>query len=90
MTAGTAITDALNNLDPDSQNSTGGQMLKNATTSGLKALVTSSVTAYAGYSADLARVDGAGGLMTSFSYGFAEGFKAFFGWADDAIVYIWE
>ena len=64
--------------------------IKNATTSGLKALVTSSVTAYAGNAADLARVDGAGGLRPSFTFGFAEGFKAFFGWADDAVIYVWE
>lgn len=90
VTIGTAITDTLNNWDPDSKKTTKDQMIKNATTSGLKALVTSSITAYVGYAADLAKIDGAGGLMPNFTYGFAEGFKAFFGWADDAVIYVWE
>ena len=65
-------------------------MLKNAGISGAKALVTSSVSAYVGYSADLAKIDGAGGLMPSFTYGFAEALKTFLGWADDAVIYVWE
>jgi len=34
--------------------------------------------------------DGCGGLMPSLTLGFGEGIKAFFGAADDALVYIWE
>ena len=90
VAVGTVVTGAMNNWDPDSANLSTQDILKNATTSGAKGLLTSSMTAYVGYSADIARIDGCAGLMPSFSYGFAEGMKAFFGWADDALVYIWE
>ena len=43
-----------------------------------------------GYASDLAVINGASGLMPTYTFGFGEGVKAFFGWADDAIVYIWE
>lgn len=89
-TIGTTITDLLNNLDPDSQSLTREQMVNNATSSGLKALLTNSLTAYVGYSADLANLSGTGGLMPSFSFGFAEALKIFFGWVDDAVIYVWE
>ena len=100
VTVGTAVTDTLNNLDPDSQNSNGKQILKNATSSGIKALFTSSLTACVGagvggidyYSGALVGgvANGCGGLMPSLTLGFGEAIKAFFGWADDAVIYLWE
>lgn len=87
VTVGTAITDWMNNLDPDSTNSTAKEIAVNAISSGGKALVTSSLTAYVGYASDLAITNG---LMPTYTYGFGEAVKAFFGWVDDAIVYIWE
>ncbi len=90
VAVGTMITDVMNNLDPDSVNSTVQEIASNAITSGKKALATSSVTAFMGHASDLAVADGANGLMPTFSYGFGEAVKTFFGWIDDAIVYIWE
>ena len=90
VTVGTAVTDIMNNLDPDSANSTAKEIALNAITSGGKALVTSSLTAYMGYASDLAAINGANGLMPTYTRGFGEAVKAFFGWLDDALVYIWE
>ena len=90
VTTGTAITDWMNNLDPDSTNSTAKEIAVNAISSGGKALVTSSLTAYVGYASDFAIKNGANGLISGYTYGFGESVKAFFGWVDDAIVYIWE
>ena len=90
VTVGTAVTDVMNNLDPDSANSTAKEIASNAITSGGKALVTSSLTAYLGYASDLAAINGANGLMPTYTRGFGEAVKAFFGWLDDALVYIWE
>ena len=42
------------------------------------------------YAADLAQRTGAYGLMPTFTYGFAEAFKAFGSWLDDALVYLGE
>ena len=89
VTVGTTITDVMNNLDPDSHNSTAQEIASNAITSGSKALVTSSLTAYMGYASDLAAINGANGLMPTYTIGFGEAIKAFFGWADDALVYVW-
>ena len=47
-------------------------------------------TAYMGYASNLAVIDGANGLMPTYKLGFGESVKAFFGWIDDALVYIWE
>ena len=90
VTVGTAITDTMNNWDPDSANSTTKEIVSNAAVSGGKALVTSSITAYMGFASDLAVIDGAGGLMPTHTFGFGEAVKAFFGWIDDALVYTWE
>jgi hypothetical protein len=100
VTVGTAVTDVMNNLDPDSANSTAQEIVSNAITSGGKALVTSSLTALVGSGIggvnyktgnfEGAIVDGCGGLMPSLTFGFGEGIKNFFGWMDDAMVYIWE
>ena len=90
VTVGTAVTDVMNNLDPDSANSTAKEIASNAIISGGKALVTSSLTAYMGYASDLAAINGANGLMPTYTRGFGEAVKAFFGWLDDALVYIWE
>ena len=90
VTVGTTITDVMNNLDPDSANSTAQEIAADAFKSGARALVTSSVTAYVGYASDFAVVDNAMGLMPSYTFGFGEAIKAFFGWADDAVVYVWE
>ena len=90
VTVGTAVTDVMNNLDPDSANSTAKEIASNAITSGGKALVTSSLTAYMGYASDLAAINGANGLMPTYTRGLGEAVKAFFGWLDDALVYIWE
>lgn len=59
-------------------------------TYGGKAVVTSSLTAYMGHASDLAVKDGAMGLRPTHTFGFGEVVKAFFGWVDDALVYIWE
>ena len=90
VTVGTAVTDFMNNLDPDSSNSTVREMVSNAFTSGGKALVTSSLTAYMGHSSDLAVFNSGYGGMPTYTYGFGEAVKAFFGWVDDAMVYLWE
>ena len=90
VTVGTVITDVMNNLDPDSVNYTAKEIATNAIISGGKALVTSSVTAYMGYASDLAVANGANGLTPTYTFGFGEAVKAFFGWIDDAFVYIWE
>lgn len=68
--------------------------------SGVKALVTSSLTAcigkgVGGIDYDLGTpygsvADGYGGLMPTLTVGFGEGVKAFFGWADDAVIYVRE
>jgi hypothetical protein len=42
-----------------------------------------------GYASDLAAGSYAHGLMPTYTFGFGEGVKAFFGWLDDALVYIW-
>ena len=90
VTVGTAVTDVLNYLDPDSTDSTAQEIVTNALTSGGKALVTSSLTAYMGYTSDIAATNGANGLMPSYTYSFSEAIKNFYGWLDDALVYIWE
>ena len=97
---GTVVTDVLNNLDPDSANSSGQQIINNAASSGLKALATSSVTAFIGVAAgginyqtgmfEGAMITGCDGLMPGFTPGFGESIKAFFGAVDDALVYLWE
>lgn len=100
VATGTFITDALNNIDPDSVNSSMEQMIANARSSGMKALLTSSMTACVGagvggvnYNAGIiegAVANGCGGLMPNLTLGFGEGVKAFFGWSDDAVIYLWE
>jgi RHS repeat-associated protein len=90
VTLGTAVTDLMNNLDPDSVDSTATEIASNAITSGGKALVTSSLTAYMGYASTSAVSNGANGLMPQYTFGFGESVKAFFGWLDDALVYLWE
>ena len=87
---GTTITDVLNTWDPDSASLTADEIVNDALTSAVKAAVTSTVTGYMGYAADLAATDGAGGLMPTFTIGFRECYKAFWGWADDAMVYLLE
>ena len=85
------MTGMLNNLDPYSADSTMDQIAIGAFTSGGKALVTSSLTAFMGYASDVALMDNTiKELMPTFTYGFSEGLKAFYGWLDDAVVYIWE
>ena len=42
------------------------------------------------HASDLAAINGANGLMHTYTRGFGETVKAFFGWLDDALVYIWE
>jgi len=86
---GTAVTDVLNNIDPNSTNSTAREIASNALISGGKALVTSSLTAYMGCASNLAVANGAYGLMPTYTYAFGESVKAFFGWLDDALVYVW-
>ena len=68
--------------------------------SGAKALITSSMTACVGAGVggvnyhtgviEGAIANGCGGLMPTLSLGFGEGIKAFFGWLDDAIIYLCE
>ncbi len=64
--------------------------MDNAISSGGKALITSSVTAYVGFASDLAVIDGANGLMPTYTLGFGESVKSFFSWLDDALVYVME
>ena len=89
VATGTAVTDMLNNLDPDSKNSSYSEIRNNAFASGLRGLATASVTAFVGYASDFAVYDGCGGLMPQYTRGFGEAIKAFFGWLDDAVVYTW-
>ena len=90
VTVGTAITDGLNNIDPYSSNSTVQEMSENAFSSGGKALMTSALTAFMGHASEVAIPDGCGGLMPTYTYGFGEAVKTFFGWLDDAMVYLME
>ena len=97
--AGSAITDVLNNIDPDSANKTPDAIKANAITSFGKAVVTSTATAFwntaiGGYNYNTgafegALANGANGLMPTLTPGFGEGIKAFFGALDDAMVYVW-
>ena len=76
------------------------QMIANARSSGMKALLTSSMTACVGagvggvnYNTGIiegAVANGCGGLMPNLTLGFGEGVKAFLGWSDDAVIYLWE
>ena len=100
VATGTFVTDTLNNIDPDSANSPISQVMKNSVTSGMKALASSSLTASIGkgvgginyYTGEIegAVANGCGGLMPTLTLGFGEGIKAFFGWIDDAVIYLWE
>ena len=87
VTVGTTVTNVMNNWDPDSTDSTAQEIATNAITSGGKALVTSSITAYMGYASDLAISNGANKLMPTYTFSFGESVKAFWGWIDDALVY---
>lgn len=68
--------------------------------SGVKALVTSSMTACIGAGVggvnyhtgviEGAVATGCEGLMPELTLGLGEGIKAFFGWSDDAVIYLWE
>ena len=86
----TTITGFMNNLDPDSHSTSGEKIAEDALISGGKAIVTSSVTAFVSHASDLAVASRADGLMPEYSFAFGEAVKAFFGWADDAVIYIWE
>ena len=96
---GTAITMGLNNLDPDSSNSSGREIAVSAAVSSGKALFTSGITYFWGEAiggidyktGDIlgAAKDGSSGLMPTLTVGFAEGLKAFWGAVDDAFVYVW-
>ena len=64
-----------------------------ASTSGsaaLKGAVTGSVTQIMSNAVDIGVASHANNLMPELTPGFGEGLKAFFGWADDALVYLWE
>ena len=58
--------------------------------SGGKALAMSTITTYMGSAADMAVENVESGLMPEFTYGFGVAVKTFFGWLDDAMVYLWE
>ena len=91
VAVGTTITELMNLWDPYSANSSFDQIKNNVISSTKKALVTSSLTVFMGYSSDVALMDNTiKELMPTFTYGFSEGLKAFYGWLDDAVVYIWE
>ncbi|MBE6645184.1 MAG: RHS repeat-associated core domain-containing protein, partial [Ruminococcaceae bacterium] len=97
--AGTTVTMILNNLDPDSANSTAFEIAMEAKKSAIKATATSMITAsigagVGGINYNMGTLyggvaDGCGGLMPSLTLGLGEGIKAFFGAVDDALVYIW-
>ena len=87
VAVGTAITGVMNNIDPDSKNLTGKEIVNNACVSGIKAACLSSITGFVGISSDKAVTNGANGLMPQYSYGLGYGVKTFFGWVDDALVY---
>lgn len=90
MFAGTIITDTLNNIDPYSKNSTANEVVTNAVLSAGKAFITSSLTAFMNYASDLAVNSRGNGLIQTFTVGFGEAVKSFFGWLDDALVYLLE
>ena len=81
--------DVMNNWDPDSSDSTAKEIATNAAASGVKALATSSLTAYIGYASNIAVVHGAGGFFYIYVW-IWRSIKSFSGWLDDALVYIWE
>ena len=97
---GTAVTMGLNNLDPDSANSTVSEITTEMKNSAIKATATSIITASIGAGAGGIDyntgtlyggvADRCGKLMPSLTLDFCEGIKAFFGAVDDALVYIWE
>ena len=88
-TKGTAITMVLNNIDPDSSDSTTGEIVDNSLRSGIKAACTGMVTEYMSYSVDYGlATGGCNGLMPELTFGFGVAIKAFFGWVDDALVYV--
>ncbi len=70
VAVGTAVTNLLNNIDPMSADLSAGEIAAASFLSGGKALVTSSLTAFMGYASDMAVIDGAGGLMPTYTFGF--------------------
>lgn len=67
--------------------------------SGIKAEITGLSTTFigqavGGYNHQTGKIEGAvangcDGLLPGLTLGFGEGVKAFFGWVNDAIVYVW-
>ena len=87
---GTAITMALNNLDPASSNSSIMDIARQSGAAAIKGAVMGSVTQFMSNAVDVGVSSHGNGLMPGLSRGFGEGLKGFFGWADDALVYLWE
>ena len=86
----TAITMTLNNLDPDSSNSSIKEIAQKSISTGFKGAVTGTLTQFMGHAVDAGVASQANGLMPELTLGFGEGIKAFFGWVDDALIYLWE
>ena len=84
------ITGGLNNLDPYSENSSAKEIVNNSIASGIKGVITGSLTAAIGAGSDMAVKNGSGEFASDYTFGFGEAVKAFFGWVNDAMVYIWE
>ena len=97
---GTGITLWLNNADPYSSTYTSPSDIEKAMgESGIKAGITGLSTTFigqavGGYNYQTGKIEGAvangcDGLLPGLTLGFGEGVKAFFGWVNDAIVYVW-
>ena len=78
----------LNNIDPYSTDSTPLEIIDSSLSSGCKAAGTGLVTQFISTSVDAGVANGCYGLMPQLTYGFGEAIKTFFGWMDDALVYI--
>lgn len=96
---GTGITLWLNNADPYSADTTPFAIGKAMGESWIKAGITGLSTTFigqavGGYNHQTGKIEGAvangcDGLLPGLTLGFGEGVKAFFGWVNDAIVYVW-
>ena len=85
----TAITGALNNIDPDSTNSPVKEIITGSLASGIKGLSTGAVTQFIGFSVDNA-ISNPIPSLSGLTKGFGTAINIFFGWLDDAAVYAWE
>lgn len=81
--ASTVITSELNNIDPDSSNTSQKAIFKSAAKSSVKGAAASTLTYGFNCASDLAVIDGANGLMPQYTRKFGEAMKAFVSWVND-------